>query len=74
VLCYRQTRGSLVGCFKHCLDNMFVAQQASRAFNLYEFSGLGPIRENLTHSESARGQWQLPGTDSSENPPEWPRN
>jgi len=33
--------GGLVCCFKHCLDNMFVAQQASCAFNLHELSELG---------------------------------
>jgi hypothetical protein len=52
VLCYRQTRGSLVGCFKHCLDNMFVAQQASRAFNLYEFSGLAPSKYSRSSGTS----------------------
>ncbi len=31
VSCYRRSRGSLVCCFKHCRNNMFVAQEASRA-------------------------------------------
>jgi nitronate monooxygenase len=32
--------GSLSCCFKHCLDNMFVAQKAFRFSGLHEFSGL----------------------------------
>jgi hypothetical protein len=32
--------GGLVCCFKRSLDNTFVAQQASRAFDLHEYSGL----------------------------------
>ena len=31
--------GGLVCCFKHCLDNMFVAQQASRVFNFMNYPG-----------------------------------
>jgi hypothetical protein len=39
VSCYRRSRGSLFRRFKHCLDNMFVAQEAFRAFNNMNYAG-----------------------------------
>jgi hypothetical protein len=53
--------GSLSCCFKRSLDNLFVAQQASRAFNLYEFSGLSarvqPVDGRTVCNDSGAWHW-----------------
>jgi hypothetical protein len=39
VLCYRQTFRSLVCCLKHCLNNMFVADEAFVVFKYVNNAG-----------------------------------
>ena len=46
VLCYLQTLRSLFCCRKHCLDNMFVAEEAFVVSQIHELSGLGIKRKS----------------------------
>jgi hypothetical protein len=43
VSCYCQTREGLSCSYKHCLDNMFVAEEAFRVFKIMNNAGYGSM-------------------------------